>query len=207
VIPRLCYIGDAERGTGGRPLPEVVARLWHGGVGMVVLRAPGAPGALLSAWIEALEPLRSEGLRVLVSRRLDLARAFDLDGVHLAADAVPVSEARAWLGPGAWIGYSAHSGDEALRVEREGASYVTLSPIYPTESKPGAAGRGEAWLARATRGLRIPALALGGLRPSRVAAVLGAGAWGVAAVSALGAAPDVESAARDFAAALVEANE
>jgi thiamine-phosphate pyrophosphorylase len=120
---------------------------------------------------------------------------------------VGVAEARAWLGPGALIGYSAHSAAEARSAEQDGASYVTLSPVYPTGSKPGAAGRGEAWLAEATRGLGIPALALGGVTAPRVARVVGAGAWGIAAVSALGAAADIEEAAREFAEALREVSE
>jgi thiamine-phosphate pyrophosphorylase len=207
VIPRLCYISDGERGTGGRPLRDVLVRLARGGVRLVILREPDAKAAEVADWMQALAPFRASGLRVLASRRLDWARAFGMDGVHLAADAIPVAEARGWLGPEALIGYSAHSAAEARRVEQSGASYVTLSPIYPTGSKPGAPGRGESWLAEATRELGIPALALGGLRPSRVPGVLGAGAWGVAAVSALGAAADIEAAAGDFAAALLEAKE
>jgi thiamine-phosphate pyrophosphorylase len=174
---------------------------------MVILREPGASAAELAAWTGALAPFRAGGLRVLASRRLDWVRAFELDGVHLAADAIPVAEARAWLGPDALIGYSAHSPEEARRVEHGGASYVTLSPIYPTGSKPGAPGLGESWLAEAASEIGIPALALGGLDPSRVSGVLGAGAWGVAAVAALGAAADIEGAAREFAAALLEAKE
>jgi thiamine-phosphate pyrophosphorylase len=174
---------------------------------MVILRELGAPAAEVEDWMRALAPFRAEGLRVLASRRLDWVRAFDMDGVHLAADAIPVAEARAWLGPDALIGYSAHSAEEAGRVEQSGASYVTLSPIYLTKSKPGVPGRGESWLAEATSKLGIPVLALGGLRPSRVSGALGAGAWGVAAVSALGAAADVEGAAREFTAALLEAIE
>jgi thiamine-phosphate pyrophosphorylase len=55
------------------------------------------------------------------------------------------------------------------------------------------------------RDLPIPALALGGLTPERVAEVCAAGAWGVAAVSALGAAPDPERAAREFCTVLARA--
>ena len=129
MIPRLWYITDTARGSGGRPLAEVIARAAAGGVGAVVLRERSLETAALGQLIEDLEPLRATGLRVLVSRRLDLARAFGLDGVHLAAGAVPIPEARTWLGADAWIGYSAHSGAEARRAAREGASYVTLSPI------------------------------------------------------------------------------
>ena len=161
MIPRLCYITDGERGTGGRPLRDVLVRLARGGVRLVILREPDAKAAEVADWVEALAPFRASGLRVLASRRLDWARA-------LGMDAIPVAEARAWLGPEALIGYSAHSAGEARRVEQSGASYVTLSPIYSTGSKPGAPGRGESWLAEATSELGIPALALGGLRPCRV---------------------------------------
>jgi thiamine-phosphate pyrophosphorylase len=204
VIPRLWYITDGERGTAGRPLRDVIERAAAGGVEAVLLRERGLPAAALAQLVSTLAPLRARGLRLLISRRLDLARALDLDGVQLAADAVPVAEARAWLGAGQLIGYSAHQPDEARRVAREGASYVMLSPIYSTESKPGAVARGPEWLQTITPGLAIPALALGGMTPERTHEVCKAGAWGVAAVSAIGAAPDVTGAARRFHRSLAE---
>lgn len=205
MIPRLCYLTDGARGTGGRPLPEVARQAVRGGVEMVVIRERGLSGARLGALAEALLPLREKGVRLLVSRRLDVALAYGLDGVHLAADAVPVARARRRLGPDALIGYSAHSGAEARAVAGEGASYVTLSPIYPTESKPGAEAKGASWLGEAVSGLRIPALALGGVTPERVGEVVRSGAWGIAAVSAIGAAPNVEGAARMMQDAIEEA--
>ena len=204
MIPRLCYITDAERGTGGRPLAEVLKDSARAGVELVVLREPQLEGSEWEALLQQIGPLRDEGLRVVASRRLDVTRACKLDGVHLAADAVSVGEARAWLGPEALIGYSAHSGNEARDAAAAGASYVTLSPIYQTGSKPGAAGRGCAWLARELQEVEIPVLALGGLTPERTGQVLEAGAWGVAAVSAIGAAPDVGAAVREFRHALRE---
>ena len=199
MIGRLCYIADGNRATAGRPLEPVVRELAAGGVEMVIVRQFDWSASRWRELAEALAPLRRRGLRVLASRRLDLARALGLDGVHLAADAVDVTRARAWLGDGALVGYSAHSGDEARRAAGEGADYVTLSPIYPTSSKPGEPGRGCAWLAEATRDLDIPALALGGVTPARTAEVLAAGAWGVAAVTALGAVEDPARAAGEFA--------
>ena len=172
---------------------------------MVVIRERDLPDARLGSLVEELLPLRGEGLRLLVSRRLDVARAYGLDGVHLAADATPVREARDWLGPEAWLGYSAHSGEEAREVATAGADYVTLSPIYPTSSKAGAEPRGTDWLAQATRDLPIPALALGGITARRVGEVVRAGAWGVAVVSSVGAALDVEEAAREMQRSIEEA--
>jgi len=204
LIPRLVYITDGARGTAGRPLAEVAAAAFDGGIDALLVRERGLPGAELARTIDALSGLRARGLRVLVSRRLDVARALALDGVHLAADAVPVAEARSWLGPDPWLGYSAHSAEEAKTVAASGANYVTLSPVYPTDSKPGARGRGVEWLRESLVGLSIPALALGGVTPERTHEILKAGAWGVAAISAIGAAPDVARAAGEFRTAILE---
>lgn len=197
-------MSDGPRSSAGRPLLEVIEALARGGVELVVLRERSWSGA---EWTEAarrLVPLRARGLRVVASRRLDCARALGLDGVHLGAEAVPVAEARAFLGGGALIGYSAHRADEARAAAAAGASYVTLSPVFATDSKPGTPPRGVDWLREAARGLPLPVLALGGLSAARVAEVRAAGAHGVAAVAALGGAPDPEAAAREFRRALAD---
>lgn len=204
MIPRLCYWSDGERGRAGRDQIEVIERLARGGVELVVLRERDWSAVRWSDCAARLAQPRAAGLRVLASRRLDLARALGLDGVHLGAEAVPVREARAFLGPHALIGYSAHDAAEARRAAADGASYVTLSPIFPTSSKPDAAPRGCAWLRSAVESLAIPALALGGVTPARVAEVRAAGAWGIVAISALGGAPDPEAAAREFRRALAD---
>jgi len=204
LIPRLCYWTDGERGRAGRDQVDVIERLARGGVELVVLRERGWSAKEWSDCASRLAKLRAQGLRVLASRRLDLARALELDGVQLGAESIPVAEARAFLGPEAHIGYSAHDAAEALRAAAAGASCVTLSPIFATPSKPDAEARGCAWLASAAARLSIPVLALGGVTPARVAEVRAAGAWGVVAVSALGGARDPEAAAREFRRALAD---
>jgi thiamine-phosphate pyrophosphorylase len=197
-------MSDGERGSAGRPVLDVIEAMARGGVELVVLRQREWTGVEWSEAARRLEPLRARGLRVVASRRLDVVRALHLDGVHLGREAIPVREARVFLGDDALIGYSAHDGDEARSAAADGASYVTLSPIWATDSKPGVAGRGTAWLAEAVAGLPIPALALGGVVAERVAELRAAGAHGVAAVAALGAAPDPEVAAREFHRALAD---
>jgi thiamine-phosphate pyrophosphorylase len=197
-------MSDGPRSTGGRPLLDVIEALARGGVELVVLREREWTGAEWTEAVRRLEPVRARGLRVVASRRLDVARALGLDGVQLGLEAVSVSEAREFLGRDALVGYSAHDGDEARRAAAEGASYVMLSPIYATDSKPLAPARGCDWLRQASADLPVPALALGGLTVARVAEILAAGAFGVAAVAALGAATDPEAAAREFRRALAD---
>ena len=220
-IPRLWYITDGQRGTAGRPLIQVIEQAAAGGVEAVVLRrvSDAAPAgaetsdAALRGLVARLAPLRAQGLRVLVSRRVDVALALaddpGIDGVHLARDALPIDRVRALLdatcGRRMWVGYSAHDAAEAVSAARAGADYVTLSPIFATDSKPGAPPRGLAWLAEATAVIPVPVIALGGVTPGRTRGILRAGAAGVAAVAALGATHDIAEAARDFRSQLLPA--
>jgi NAD(P)H-dependent flavin oxidoreductase YrpB (nitropropane dioxygenase family) len=93
------------------------------------------------------------------------------------------------------FGVSAHSRDEAERAAELGAAYVTLSPIFPSDSKPDHPGLGLDALAEAARDLPIPIFALGGMKDlASVEAALDAGAYGVASISlfAPGAAEELE---------------
>jgi thiamine-phosphate pyrophosphorylase len=204
LIPRLSYWTDGARGCAGRDQLEVIERLARGGVEAVVLRERDWSGSEWTSCAARLEPLRARGLRVLASRRLDVARALELDGVHLGRESISVAEARAFLGPDALVGYSAHEPDEARAAAAAGASYVTLSPIYATSGKPDREPRGSDWLRAAVAELPVPVLALGGVTAARVPELRRAGAFGVVAIEALGAAPDPEAAAREFRRALAD---
>ena len=99
--------------------------------------------------------------------------------VHLtAADAFP--EPRPEL-----VGRSCHSADEPENARREGCDYAEISPLHPTESKPGY-GPALGFEALATLTLvGPPTYALGGVRPDDAAACLAAGAAGIAVMGAV----------------------
>jgi thiamine-phosphate pyrophosphorylase len=174
-----------DRRIARRPLTQVVADAVAGGAGWVVLRERDLAYELRRALADALRSLLPPG-------RLIVAGPDPLGGgaVHLAA-AEP-------LPPGApLIGRSCH--DSAELAQLTGESYVTLSPVYPTTTKPGygpaLTPRGAAALAPA-----VPWLALGGVDTAeRVAACVDAGAAGVAVLGAVMGAADPRAATRDLA--------
>jgi thiamine monophosphate synthase len=77
---------------------------------------------------------------------------------------------------------------------RDGADYLLVGNVYQTSSHPGRPGKGLD-LVRDAAGLGLPVIAIGGLDAVRAAAVREAGAYGVAAISALWWAPDPAAAA------------
>lgn len=160
----------------------------------LVVRAPGGTAAQLAAFAERVTALaRPPEAAVVVHARPDLARAVSAQGVQLRRDDLSPRDARRVLSPG-WIGVSVHSREEAEISIGEGADYLVAGNVFETASHPGRPPRGLAWLADLC-GLGIPVVAIGGITAERSGSVKLAGAWGVAAITALWDASDPAAAA------------
>ncbi len=132
---------------------------------------------------------------VFVNGRPDLVRALHAHGVQLTAGDLSPRDARRVLGPvPAWIGRSVHGVDQARAAVDEGADYLMVGNVYETSTHPGRPPTGLALVENAAR-LGLPVIAIGGITPARAAPVRNAGAYGVAAISALWHAADPALAA------------
>jgi len=166
----------------------------------IVVRAPGSSAAKLARFAEGQRDRGAEGQRegaaVIIHARPDLARAIGADGVQLRRDDLSPEDARKVMGKG-WIGVSIHERQEAEQAVREGADYLVAGCVFESTSHPGRPGMGLEWLTEIC-GLGRPVIAIGGMTPQRAAAVREAGAFGVAAISAIWDEPDSGAAVRDF---------
>jgi thiamine-phosphate pyrophosphorylase len=180
---RLLMVTDRHQAAA--PLDAVVREAVLAGVRWVWLRDRDMAPAERRALAERLRAItRRHGAHLSIGGDVDLACALAADGVHLAAGA-SVAAARARLGAKAIIGASAHDDAEVAAAQAAGADYVTLSPIYPSASKPGyGPALGPAAIARASR-FALPVLALGGVSAERVPECLRAGAAGIAVMGAI----------------------
>jgi hydroxyethylthiazole kinase/thiamine-phosphate diphosphorylase len=199
---RLYGILDPAR-TGGRPLPELARAAVAGGATVLQLRIKGAE---TRAMVEATRAVRAAiagtGVPLVVNDRVDVALAAGADGVHLGKDDLDPALARSLLGPEAILGVTVHHGPEARAIPASVPTYAGLGPVFPTRSKdPGDAPLGPEGLARLIREVRalhpgLPVCGIAGIDASNAASVIEAGADGVAVISELFMADDVEAAAR-----------
>ena len=189
------------------PLPTLVEDCVAAGVDWVQVRERALSGSALLVLCDAVRDAAARGaarrggsIRVLVNRRIDVALAAGVDGVHLGGDAVSPADARALLGEAAWIGVSAHAPEEI--DAQGGASYAHLAPVFaPLSKRSTRPPLGLAALARASeRGL--PVLAQGGVTPARAREILRAGAAGVAVTGSVLSADDPAAAVRALRQAL-----
>ena len=177
-IPPLLVVSD--RNQARQPLEEVAEAVFAGGCRWFSLREKDLPPeerrALLAALVAAG---RRFGAVVTAHENIEAAAATGADGVHLPSGG-NAEAARARL-PGALIGASAHSADEAAALLRAGADYVTVSPVFVTASKPGyGPALGLEGLGRIVAQAPGAVVALGGITPENAALCLGTGARGIA---------------------------
>jgi thiamine-phosphate pyrophosphorylase len=136
---------------------------------------------------------------LVVDDRVDVAMAAGVRAVHLGRDDLDVGTARRALGPHALIGGTANSLDEALRVAATDVDYLGIGPVFGTRSKANPAPPlGIDGFEAIARAVEKPVIAIGSVTADRVAALLEAGAHGVAVISAVVCQADPAAAAREF---------
>jgi len=190
-VPPLLVISDRRQAR--QPLEQVAEAAFAGGCRWFSLREKDLPSDERRALLGALVRLgRRFGAVVTVHEDIESVAAVGANGVHLPSGGSP-DEARARL-PGALIGASAHSANEAAALLRAGADYVTLSPVFLTASKPGyGPALGLDGLARIVARIPGDIVALGGIPPENAAACFAAGARGIAVMGEVMRAADPQA--------------
>jgi len=204
-LPRPPVLVITDRRQTGRPLEDFAAAVFAGGCRWLSIREKDLLAPERLALTERLVRLAARW-QASVTVHDDLAAAALADGIHLPQGGDVVA-ARAVLGAHALIGVSAHDLGEAEAAAATGADYVTLSPIFPSLSKPGHGAEPDlAALQAVSAALAVPVLALGGVTAERAEACGRAGASGIAVIGAVAHAEDPAQAVGALVAAFQDAD-
>ncbi|HUK56614.1 MAG TPA: thiamine phosphate synthase [Nitrospiria bacterium] len=184
----------------GRSLTDVALQAIAGGAECLQYRAKNL--SKREAYFNALQLralTRQNGATFLVNDWVDLALAVGCDGVHLGQDDLPLSAARALLGPDPIIGVSVHTLEQAREAERGGADYLGIGPVFSSTTKQARPPLGCDALKTFREQVRIPIVAIGGISRLNVRQVMATRVDGVAVVSAVLSQPDIQAATADLA--------
>ncbi|MFS0665614.1 thiamine phosphate synthase [Bacillus mojavensis] len=196
------YFIMGSNNTKADPL-AVVQNALKGGVTLYQFREKGE-GALtgeeridFAAKVQAA--CREAGVPFIVNDDVELALKLKADGVHIGQEDAKAKEVRDAIGD-MILGVSAHTMSEVKQAEEDGADYVGLGPIYPTETKKDTRAVQGVSLIEAVRrqGISIPIVGIGGITIENAGPVIEAGADGVSMISAISLTEDPEEAARKF---------
>jgi thiamine-phosphate pyrophosphorylase len=195
--PLLYLVTDPELSL-GRSEEEVVQRAVAAGVTMVQYRDKGTSTRVMVEKTRALVSIcRGAGVPLVVNDRLDVALAGGADGVHLGQDDMNCTDARRIAGEPFIIGVSVTSALEIEKAEKAGADYVAANGVFLTGTKTDLGEPlGLDGLAKLAAVTKLPLVGIGGIDDTNAGQVIEAGGAGVAIVSYIVSADDIEARCR-----------
>ena len=202
---RLYAVTDRAWAADGDSFFRQVAAAVAGGADIVQLREKHLdPQAFLTEAKRFVALCREQGALSIINDSAEIAAQAGADGVHVGQGDLEASHARALLGPDKLIGVSAHTVEEALLAEKQGADYLGVGAVFPTSSKSDVGEMSYETLKAICKAVSIPVVAIGGISGENVGKLADSGICGVAVISAIYAAKDVKAAAADLKATVEE---
>ena len=168
----------------------------EGGVTIVQLRAKNISAA--EFYNMALKIKMVTGyynVPLIINDRVDIAIAADADGVHTGQEDLPAGEVRKLIGMNKIMGISVSNISEAEKAERESADYLGAGAIFPTDTKLDVKYVSLGELGEIKKKVQIPVVAIGGINAENAGQLFGAGADGIAVVSAILGEKNIKEAA------------
>lgn len=176
---------------------STIEKAIEGGVTLVQLREKTADtGEFYRKALRVKQITDAYHIPLLINDRIDIMQAVDADGVHLGQSDMPLTVARQMIGPHKIIGISATTEEEAREAEAEGADYLGVGAVFPTETKKDAHAVTIEELIKIKKAVHIPVVAIGGIHENTVTRLQGTGIDGIAVVSELMASDEPKKTAR-----------
>ena len=183
--------------VGKQTLYEQVEAALKGGVTCVQLREKELSEEDFLAEAKEIKALCSRyHVPFFINDNVDVAIKCQADGVHVGQEDMKASDVRSKVGDQMIIGVSAHSVEEAVEAVENGADCLGVGAMFTTSTKADASVLPKETLRAICEAVDVPVVAIGGIGESNILELAGTGADGVALVSAIFGAADIEAQCR-----------
>ena len=193
----LLYAVTDRAWVGKQSLYEQVESALKGGATCVQLREKELDDdAFLNEAIEISALCKQYGVPFFINDNVEIAIKCHADGIHVGQEDMEAAQVRQRVGDDMIIGVSVHSVEEALEAVRNGADCLGVGAMFSTSTKTDVNVLPKETLRDICAAVDIPVVAIGGIGKSNISQLAGTGVDGVALVSAIFAADDIESECR-----------
>ena len=195
----LLYAVTDRAWTGRETLRQQVEDALKGGVTCVQLREKELDdAAFLQEAMELSALCRSYGVPFIINDNVDIAIHCHADGIHVGQEDMAAADVRAKVGPDMLLGVSAHSVEEARLAVAHGADYLGVGAAFSTHTKTDVSEMPRQTLLDICNAVDVPVVAIGGIHKENILQLKGTGVDGVALVSAIFAADDIETECKEL---------
>ena len=178
-------------------LEEAVEQAILGGCSLIQLREKQSSSREFFEMAKRIKAITDRyRVPLIINDRIDIALAVDAAGVHLGQEDIPAKEARRIMGEEKVIGVSARTVELARKAVEDGADYLGVGAMFATNTKGNAKVIGKEKLKEIRAAVSIPIVAIGGINHSNAAQLVDTGINGLAVVSSVIGASDIQAAAR-----------
>lgn len=186
------YLVTDRQWLNGRKLTDDLEKAILGGVTIIQLREKNLTNKEFINIAKDVKKLcQKYDIPLIINDNLEVALAVDSDGIHIGQDDLPALIVRKQIGTNKILGVSVHNLEEALQAKRDGADYVGVGAIFPTETKNDATNITLDKLQEICSNIDIPVVAIGGITIDNVSKLKNINIAGVAVVSAIMKANDI----------------
>ncbi len=175
-----------------------------GGITAFQLREKGENalvGAELKEFAEKCKALCAQhNVPFIINDDVELALEIGADGVHIGQQDGVIADIREKIGSDKILGVSTHTVNDALAASDAGANYIGVGPLYESKTKKDAKPVVGPELVKEIKAQLpgLPIVGIGGISERKASAVIGAGASGIAVVSAIAGEDKTEEATRSI---------
>ena len=195
----LLYAVTDRHWTGNETLYQQVEKALKGGATFIQLREKNLDeDSFLKEAYEIQKLCKEYKVPFVINDNVDIAVKINADGAHVGQSDMEALDVRAKLGSDKIIGVSAQTVEQALLAEKHGADYLGVGAVFPTGSKDDADDVSHETLKAICDAVNIPVIAIGGITYDNVTELSGTGIVGIAVISAIFGAGDIEKAAHDL---------
>jgi thiamine-phosphate pyrophosphorylase len=180
-------------------LSEAVRQAILGGCTMIQLREKsGSSRDFYTLATEIKAVTDGFGVPLIINDRIDIALAVHATGVHIGQSDIPADAARAIIGGEMLMGVSVSSVSEAIQAQKDGADYLGVGAMFPTDTKTDAAAVSMSELRSIRQSVDLPIVVIGGIGKENAGLFRSIGIDGLAVVSAVIAQSDIRLAAAEL---------
>ena len=193
----LLYAVTDRAWTKNQSLYEQVEAALKGGVTCVQLREKTlGEEEFLKEALEISVLCKKYKVPLFINDNVDIAIKCHADGIHVGQYDMKANQVREKVGNDMMIGVSVHSVEEALEAVKNGADCLGAGSVFSTSTKANVSSLSKETLRDICNAVDIPVVAIGGINKTNIAELSGTGISGVALVSAIFAASDIEAECR-----------
>ena len=175
---------------------EKIEEALQGGVTILQLREKELDeDSFTDEAIEVKAICRKYGVPLIINDNVDVALKSGADGVHVGIEDMPIDEIRRKAPDSFIIGATCKTVEQAQSAERLGADYMGVGAVFPSPTKKNAVRITREQLKEICSSVSIPAVAIGGITLENAGELKGGGMSGIAVVSAVFSADDIQKAA------------